>query len=174
MTNGLLAVVGPAIIGLLGTVLGLWIGHRRWYAEHRLAKRRAFDASRYDAYQKLWEVVESAHIKIRVELPTKLQMEELQRGINVFRMRNAILIDQPDSELAEEYFRCAMQLGNAIAEHGSKEFLSDYNTTRSDLGPDAQRVNELAEASTKLTTVRNQLISRVKAVLLETSYAVKP
>ncbi len=38
--------------------------------------RRAFDASRY---------------------------EELQRSINVFRMQNAIMIDQPDSYSADEY-----------------------------------------------------------------------
>ena len=85
MTSGVLTVVVPALIGLFGTMLGLWIGQRRWYVEHRLARRRAFDASRYGAYQKLWEVVESAHIKIRVELPDRAQVEELQRNINVFR-----------------------------------------------------------------------------------------
>ena len=173
MNNGVLTVVVPALIGLLGTMLGLWIGHRRWYVEHGLAKRRAFDANRYDAYQKLWEVVEAAHIKLRVELPDRAQVEELQRSINVFRMQNAILIDQPDSDLAEEYFRCAMQLGNAVASHGSREFLDEYNKTASDLSSDAEVVKDLAESSTRLTNVRNQLITRIKAVLLDTSYAVR-
>jgi hypothetical protein len=108
-----------------------------------------------------------------VELPGIEQMKDLQQNINVFRMRNSILIDQPDSELAEQYFRCAMHPGNAVAAHGSKEFLADFEHTNLDLDSDAQQVGDLAESSTKLTSIRNQPIGRIKAVLLETSYAMK-
>ena len=66
-----------------------------------------------------------------------------------------------------------MQLGNSIAAHGSRAFLDDYNQTALNLSSDAEVVKDLAESSTRLGSVRNQLITRIKAVLLETSYAAK-
>jgi len=66
MNDDLLKVLVPAVIGLLGTVFGLWLGHRRWASELGMNKRSAFDFKRHLAYLQLWDVVESAHIKFEV------------------------------------------------------------------------------------------------------------
>ena len=44
-----------ALIGLVGTIAGLWVGYRRWLADKRVAASKGFYAGRQNGYQQLWE-----------------------------------------------------------------------------------------------------------------------
>jgi len=174
MNDDLLKVLVPAAIGLLGTVLGLWLGHRRWASELGMNKRRAFDFRRHQAYLQLWDIVESAHIKIRGSLPTPAEIAELDRQINAFRMRNDPFIDADDAALSNRYFNGIVRLAEEVADSGSKELAERFSQTGV-FGPEeVGELNELANATSNLKELRDQLIGRVRVVLTETSYAVDP
>jgi hypothetical protein len=165
----------PALIGLLGTLVGLWIGHRRWAVEHRLSMRRAYDAKRHVAYETLWNLVESSHAALRTSVPTPGQVQELQRSINKFRMESSIHIDDADAQLAQQYFEAAVELGERVAASGSREWQERYDQTFSNV-QDVLEVhstqNALANAASMVSDLRAQLITRVRDEILKTSYAV--
>ncbi len=162
----------PALVGLLGTLFGLWVGQSRWSSELRLKKRRAFDAKRHVAYEELWIIVENGHITLRVDVSEVAEVRKLEQHINSFRMRNAIYLDAEDSVLAGTYFSTVVKLATAIAESGSRTLSEQFNSTRVIVSDDVAHVQGLAAMNEQVTAAREQLIVRTKAVLLDTSYAV--
>lgn len=169
--NQLVEVIAPALFALVGTILGLWLGHRRWSSELRMTSRRAFDSRRHAAYEELWNILESAHIAIRTGRPDESDVRKLKQQINSFRLRNAILLDPVDSVLALEYFDSILRFSTVIAESGSRELAEQLDAT-SPARP-ALHMRELVDANKAVERMREELIGRVRAVLLETSYAAK-
>jgi hypothetical protein len=167
----LLKVLLPAVVGLIGTLFGLWLGHRRWSAERQTSKRSGFDAKRHRAYVELWDMVESAHITIRTAQPTLPEIRELDKKINAFRMRNEPVLDSADLDLSNRYFNSVVTLSAAVAASGSKEMAERFQTTATIPGSDVEELKDLVEATEKVRAVRQELLDRVRAVLLETSYA---
>lgn len=162
----------PAALGLLGTLFGLWLGHWRWSSELRMNRRKAFDARRHRAYEELWSIVESAHIALRTAAPSVADVRQLDQQINAYRMKNAVLLDAPDAELSNRYFNSVVALSRQIAESGSRELAERFTHTDAIAATDVAGVNELVEATAEVNRLRDELISRVRAVMLETSYAV--
>src|SRR5687768_9071584 len=101
MNQQIVSIAIPAVLTLLGTAVGLWLGHWRWSSELRMKKRQAFDARRYEAYQDLWKLLEEAHIQLRLrEPPTPDDIVRLDSTLNHFRLRNTIFLDSTDAELS--------------------------------------------------------------------------
>jgi hypothetical protein len=172
MGDELAKVAIPALLGLLGTLFGLWVGQSRWSSELRMKKRRAFDAKRHVAYEELWNIVENGHITLRVDVPEVAEVRKLEQHINAFRMRNAIYLDAEDSTLAGAYFNTVVKLATAIAESGSRTLSQQYNSTGMIVSSDVAHVQGLAAMNEQVSAAREQLIARTKALLLDTSYAV--
>jgi hypothetical protein len=170
--NDVVRIVLPALLAFLGTVFGLWLGHRRWSSEFQMKKRRAFDARRYEAYQELWKLLENAHIAIRTGRPEKSAVHALDQEINSFRLRNAIVLDAPDSELSNRYFNSIVALSKAIAESGSRELAERYHSTSKFANAEIANISELVKANEDASRLREELIGRIRTVMLETSYAV--
>jgi hypothetical protein len=167
-----LKVVLPAAMALFGTLFGLWLGQRRWSSELKMTKRRAFDAQRYLAYEALWKILEDAHITIRTGRPEMNEVLRLEQGINAFRLRNAILLDSADSELSNRYFDSILKLSKIIAESGSRELAEEFYRTAKFSTPDIAKINGLVHANREAEVLREELIVRIRAVMLETSYAM--
>jgi hypothetical protein len=169
--NDLLRVGLPALLALLGTAFGLWLGHWRWSSELRMTRRRAFDARRYAAYQDLWNILEDAHVAIRTGRPEPGEVYKLVQHINGFRLRNAIYIEPADSTLSNDYFDSIVQLSRALAYSGSGELEQDWGATREFGKSEIQGIEDLVKANEKVGMLRDQLMGRIRAVMLETSYA---
>lgn len=172
--DDLLKVVLPAAMALFGTIFGLWLGQRRWSSELKMTKRRAFDAQRYTAYAELWKVLENAHIIIRTGRPEGDEVRKLDQEINSFRLRNAILLDTADSKLSNQYFNSILRLSKIIAESGSRELAQRFETTSAFEDSDIANIKGLVKANQDAEALREELILRIRAVMLETSYAVGP
>jgi hypothetical protein len=157
------------MVGLLGTVFGLWLGQRRWSSEQKMQKRRAFDAKRHAAYEELWNTVEGSHIAIRTSCPDESQLRDLEQKINAFRLRNAIYLSSQDSDLASEYFTEVVKLSKLVADSGSPLLQRDFASTIVGI---QQAPTELTVADYRVSNTRAKLIERIQAVMLETSYAV--
>ncbi len=59
--------IAVALIGLVGTIAGLWVGYRRWLEDKRVAASKGFYAGRQEAYQQLWDKVEGLNVDARIE-----------------------------------------------------------------------------------------------------------
>lgn len=92
----------------------------------------------------------------------------MEQQINSFRLRNAILLDHSDSVLAYEYFDSILRLSKVIAESGSRELAERFEATSP-----MRDIRELVKANEVVEKLREELIGRLRAVLLETSYAAK-
>jgi len=174
MPEELLTVIVPAIAGLAGTLVGLWMGQRRWAAEFRLKKRKAFDALRHKAYQQLWTTLENAHVAIRTGRPEPAQIKALDREINTFRLYNSVYLEPEDLTLSNRYFNSVIELAGIIAKSGSEELAERFENTNAFTESEVREIEGLAEANRKAEQMRNALVERVRAILLETSYAVTP
>jgi hypothetical protein len=170
--DDLLKIVLPAAMALFGTLFGLWLGQRRWSSELKMTKRRAFDAQRYSAYEELWKILENAHITIRTGRPEMAEVQKLDQEINGFRLRNAILLDKSDSKLSNRYFNSILRLSEVISESGSHELAERFETTSAFEDADIADIQALVKANQDAEALREELILRIRAVMLETSYAV--
>jgi hypothetical protein len=171
LSDDLMRVLLPAAVGLLGTILGLWLGHWRWSSELRMTKRRAFDARRHAAYAELWNVVEGAHIVIRTARPDAKDVQKLEQEINVFCLRNAIVLDPADAKLSTGYFNAVVRLSNVIAESGSRELEERFAMSVSFASSEIAHVQGLVDATENAARLRDELSERIRAVMIETSYA---
>jgi len=181
MSDDMVKVALPALLALLGTLFGLWLGHLRWSSEQRLQKRRAFDAKRHAAYEELWNTVEGSHITIRTQRPDDSQLRELEQKTNAFRLRNAIFLNSRDSDLASHYFNEVVKLSKLIQESGSPVLEGDFTSTALRVQQadhqDPHKLHELQELTLtdyRVGNLRTELIERIQAVMLETSYAAAP
>jgi hypothetical protein len=170
--NDMIRIVLPALLAFLGTIFGLWLGHRRWSSEFQMKKRRAFDARRHEAYDQLWKILENAHIAIRTGRPETSAVQALEQEINSFRLRNAILLDASDSELSTRYFNSIVALSKEIAKSGSRKLTKQYQSTGLFGEADVAKINDLVKANEDTSRLREELIDRIRSVMLETSYAV--
>jgi hypothetical protein len=169
--NQSLQLVLPALLGLLGTFFGLWLGHWRWSSELRMNKRRAFDARRHAAYEELWSILENAHITIRTGRPETGDVLKLEQQINAFCLRNAIFLEPADAALSTEYFNGLVQLSRVIAASGSRDLQEQFTQTNTFASSEIHEVSALVQANEVVGALREKLILRTRAVMLETSYA---
>jgi hypothetical protein len=173
MSSELTKLLIPAGMALAGTIFGLWLGQWRWSAELRMKKRRAFDARRYTAYDELWTILENAHISIRTGLPSQQDIHNLDRRINSFRLRNAVLLDEEDSSLSNRYFNSIVSVGTKVAESGSRQLAEEWERTNVVPAADTNELQELARAMETAERLRGELIARIRDVMLMTGYAVE-
>jgi hypothetical protein len=170
--NDMIRIVLPALLAFFGTIFGLWLGHRRWSSEFQMKKRRAFDARRHEAYDQLWKILENAHIAIRTGRPETSAVQALEQEINSFRLRNAIVLEASDSELSNRYFNSIVALSTVIAESGSRKLAKRYRSTGLFGEEEIGNINALVKANEDTSRLREELIGRIRSVMLETSYAV--
>jgi len=173
MGNVSATVIMPALLGLAGTLLGLWLGHWRWSSEMRMKKRAAYDARRHDAYLDLWNILENAHVAIRTDQPKPDEIRALEKQINAFRLRNAIFLDEADSVLSSKYFGSVVKFADTLAASGSRTMAEEFENTGTFSAADMRGFDDLLSASKVVDGLRGELIGRIKAVMLETSYAAK-
>ena len=102
------------------------------------------------------------------------EVQKLDQEISAFRLRNAILLDTADSKLSNRYFNSILRLSKIIAESGSRELAQRFETTSAFEHSDIANIKGLVKANQDAEDLREELILRIRAVMLETSYAVGP
>ena len=93
------------VLGVLGTGLGLWLGHRRWAIERHDERGKALRVGRQEAYAALWDVVQKTHVTARTttEELTRENFTLMLQEVNTFILRNGIYIEDDDYKLVNRY-----------------------------------------------------------------------
>ena len=156
--------IAVALIGLVGTIAGLWVGYRRWLEDKRVAASKGFYAGRQEAYQQLWDRVEGLNVDARIEaLPTEDYSKRIAE-INAFMLRSSLYIDDPDRQLVNSYIQAAHRFHEVVR---SGEVDADINLGDTAIIPEAvlQQCKALRESQKSALTLRETLLKKIRSVL---------
>lgn len=163
-----LAVLGP-VLGLIGTGLGLWIGHRRGKTESALKEQEAFQGNLRAAYFSLWDVVEDAHLKMRSALDglTAEVFSGFLADVNNFMIKHGLYIERDDRLLVLEYLFWTNEYLRVLTQspRGKAAVLASL-VHSADQGLEfGDRVRMLEELQERAVELRNQLRARIRQVV---------
>lgn len=161
----LLAIAGP-VLGLSGTLLGIWYGHRRWHTEREDEHGDFYRKRQREAYAGLWEVVQEAHLSMRTSLDglDSDVFSAFLTNVNAFGWRQGVYIEDSDRELAQEYLFLVYEFLRLVASNdaGRRWIMSTAPRLPGEI-PETLRAMKLAEAAAE--GVREKLANRIRAVL---------
>jgi hypothetical protein len=126
---------------------------------------KSYQDKRREAYEGLWEVVQTAHLRMRRSLT-----EGFSDGISAFLVevtsfgwKKGIYIDEADQELAQEYLFMVYEFLRLVVQH---EVAKDWVATTAALPRGVPRtLRAMQVAENKADELRAQLAGRVRAVL---------
>jgi hypothetical protein len=158
--------IAVAVIGLVGTIAGLWVGYRRWLEDKRVAASKGFYAGRQDTYQQLWEKVERLNVDARIEQIPQEDYSKRIAEINAFMLRSSLYIDEPDRQLVNSYIQGAHRFHEVLR---SGEVDADINLGDTAIIPDTvlQQCQALRESQKNALALRETLLKKIRSVLAE-------
>jgi hypothetical protein len=125
-----------------------------------------FAERRRRTYERLWHRLEAAHLKIRMEDVDRPAFSALLRDINAYIIKNSIYLANKDHELADSYLKMLMEFRNLIAEAGQEEVERDFVDTLWILPSALNQARQARTLLETLNTVRDELLGRVRQVLV--------
>ena len=141
-------------------------GHDQTVINYSASDRaKSYKDKRQEAYEGLWEVVQTAHLRMRQSLT-----EGFSDGISAFLVdvtsfgwKNGIYIDDEDQALAQEYLFMVYEFLRLVVQH---EVAKDWVATTASLPRDVPRtLRAMQVAQDKADELHAQLAGRVRAVL---------
>lgn len=164
MDSTAFAIIFGPIIGLVGTLVGLWLGHHQWRRERDQQDRKLFDEKLQTAYFELWHVVEDAHLTMRASLSavSSADFSGHLTDVNNFMIRHGLYIERDDRYLVLQYlFWTNEYLRRLVAEPHGREYLL------SSMAHDglSERIDVLAEVQKRAEALRDQLRQRIREVV---------
>jgi hypothetical protein len=153
-----------ALIGLLGTIVGLWVGYRLWLEDKRVAASKGFYAGRQTAYQQLWEQVERLNVEARIEQIPQEDYSKRIAEINAFMLKSSLFIDDPDRQLVNAYIQAAHRFHEVVR---SGEIDAEINLGDTAIIPEAvlQQCAALRESQKSALALRATLLTKIRSVL---------
>jgi len=128
-------------------------------------RAKSYQEKRQEAYEGLWEVVQTAHLRMRQSLT-----EGFSDGISAFLVdvtsfgwKNGIYIDEADQALAHEYLFMVYEFLRLVVQH---EVVKDWIATTASLPPGVPAaLLAMQVAQDRADELHAQLAGRVRAVL---------
>ena len=158
-------MLGP-VLGFLGTLLGLWIGHRRWNTDREDIDGKDYKSNLRSAYLELWDVVEDAHLKMRQSLDDGLSPEVFSgflADVNSFMISKGLFIERGDRILVLSYL-FAQNEYLALASSSPQGQAAAVITM--EFPPNMPgNLSALAELERKVQALRDELRARIRSVL---------
>ncbi len=104
MTPVWIAILSP-FLGFLGTILGIYIGQRRWKREQNADNSSQYQEKLREAYLELWDIVQDVHIEMRSAFGDEAEdkLSEFVAKTNNFMIRRGLYIERQDRYLVLEY-----------------------------------------------------------------------
>jgi hypothetical protein len=128
-------------------------------------RAKSYQDKRQESYEGLWEVVQTAHLRMRQSLT-----EGFSDGISAFLVdvtsfgwKNGIYIDEADQALAQEYLFMVYEFLRLVVQH---EVAKEWVATTASLPPEVPRtLRAMQVAQDKADELHAELAGRVRAVL---------
>jgi hypothetical protein len=126
---------------------------------------KSYQDKRQEAYEGLWEVVQTAHLRMRKSLTDGFSdgISAFLVDVTSFGWKNGIYIDEADQALAQEYLFMVYEFLRLVVQH---EAAKDWIATTASLPrgvPATLRAMQVAQD--KADELYAQLVGRVRAVL---------
>jgi hypothetical protein len=153
-----------ALIGLAGTIAGLWIGYRKWLEDKRVAATKDFHASRQKAYQQLWETVERLNVDARIEQIPQSDYSKRITDINAFMLTTSVYIDDADRNLVNSYTRAAHRFHEVVRSCEIAGADVDLGDTANIPYEVLQQSRALFESQRSALALRETLLQKVRSV----------
>jgi hypothetical protein len=174
MTTILLALAGP-VLGLVGVVIGIWYGQRQWKKDRKEQKTDFFISKRRDAYIGLWELIQNAHIAMRISLkgppsPESILSDLFDKTItevNSFSLRFGIYIDDQDRALAQEFIELVYRFIAVASEVKIPDRSIQDVIGKTYYMPEEKRLDypQVKRAEDAVNAISDQLILKIRGVL---------
>lgn len=142
-----------AIIALVGSALGVYVGYRKWSRERHAERFGHFAKDQQAVYKELWDRVEAFNIKVRIEEVTSEEFSTHLRELNTFMLEKGLYFDDADRSLANDYaravfdfqasVRAADQLEAEIALGDTGDIPTEVTTAFREIGDTQERALEL-------------------------------
>lgn len=158
------ATVIAAAIALVGTLIGLVIGYRRWARERTDQRFARFEADRQDIYKSMWDRVEQINASLRRERVDNAGFGELVSDLNEFIIRNGAHVDDADYQLVNRYVAAVKQFHDIVSKL-PEEAQVPYGQTQAIPEEVVKRITELGEAQVQVGRLRDELRSKVRLIL---------
>jgi len=156
-----------AVIGLSGTMIGLYVGYRKWNLEKQLERSTPYRTERQKAYKELWDRVEQLNVDGRLQpIPMDVFSDRLTE-LNANILRSGLYIDDTDQTLINEYVRAAREFHTAVRESEN----IDAQLALGDTAQIPQHIvaaeHRIRETSKQALALREKVVTRIRSVLME-------
>ncbi|MFL0809671.1 MAG: hypothetical protein K6L76_04595 [Agarilytica sp.] len=162
MENWQISII-VALVGLLGTLLGLFIGFKKWNYEKNREKREEYIKDRQNAYKSLWEKLEHLHAEIRKGEFDAASLRDLRFAFNSHVLSIDIYLDTEDRKYCNEYLSDVEAVAKGVAESGNASLQDDWAITAAF----PEEHGNALQAFASMETRRSYLINKIKQVLQE-------
>ena len=159
-------VVLPALIGLVGTLAVVLVGYRQWKRQHDKEHIQAFQTARRLAYEKLWGMLEKAHVEARTSPMSDRRFRELVQELNALILRSSLYVGEADASLSRQYLDAVFRVSRLMAQAKSRRAKREWIDTRPLSAETLEEYQELNTAWCAAETLRDQVISRFQGILL--------
>ncbi|MBZ0290569.1 MAG: hypothetical protein K8I30_23295 [Anaerolineae bacterium] len=161
MSDSTIQAIVPALIALLGTLLTIAVGVWQWRRQNQAQRADPFKADKQAAYKALWDKLEDAHVKIRVENTDTADYKKVVQDINGFMLKQALYLDEADRILANTYLK-NLQAFSDFVQSSANESLKE---TWADTGAFPPEMTNAVRAYQQMEAARNQILERCRKVL---------
>lgn len=153
------------MIVLAGTILGIYIGYRKWSRDRDLARFGQFEIDKQQAYKELWAQVEKINITVRIEEVNSEQFSAHLQDLNSFMLKHGIYLDDDDRILANKYVEAVFNFQNTVRSSDSGEASIPLGATQ-DIPDDViQGANEIADSQNLAIKLRSEVREKIRSVL---------
>jgi hypothetical protein len=161
MSDSTIQAIVPALIALLGTLLTIAVGIWQWRKQNQTQHAKPFAADKQAAYKALWEKLEDAHVKIRVENTNPADYKKAVQDINGFILKQSLYLDESDRALANTYLSKLQEFSNFV-QSSENESLKE---TWADTGAFPPEMTNAVRAYQEMEAARNQILERCRKIL---------
>jgi len=157
--------ISVALIALIGTLVGIYYGHRKWRVDRDSARSKQYLADRQATYKDVWDRVEQLNVDGRItEISSDVFSDRLTE-LNALMLKAAIYIEDADRSLVNEYISAARSFHQAVRASSSEDAHSALGETVAMPTEVLDREMAIRETRDDALRHRETLVERVRTVL---------
>jgi hypothetical protein len=168
MPTELWIAVIPALIALGGTVLTLIVTGRRQRQKDRNDGKHKYQDARQEAYGLLWEKLEEVHMVMRTDSAPLEKYNDAVREINTYISQKAILLDDEDQKLANQYMYVLRQVTQLVEKYAADIPQLKYGweiTAPINMGLIQEFQTEEQKIVVRMNSIRKNILAKCKAIV---------
>jgi len=159
----LVGKLGPALLGLAGTLLVALLGFYQWRRQQERSRREEYTASKRKAYEGLWNMLEEVNLQLRENKGNNPALHAQLKSANTFFLQHSLYLDESEQDLINKYIAALHRLRTAIYTSGDEDVTDVWRVTGSGIPTDLDR--ELGDAAKEVSLLREKIKSRVREVV---------